>query len=87
MAFMLYIGVAYNVAVTDAAKTSIDALNPLDRLGNMWHWLVIGGQSVSKTQLANLVLGIGLLIGILYAGIALGPTHSKTLALVQVDDQ
>ncbi len=69
-AFMLYIGAAYTTAVTDGAKVSIDALNPLDRLGTVWRWLVIGGQSVSKTQLSNLVLGLGLFIAILYGGTA-----------------
>jgi len=67
-AFILYTSVAHGTAETDATTASIDALCPFGGLETVWRWLVTGGQYVSKTHLSNLVLGLGLLIGVLVSG-------------------
>ena len=67
-AFILYISVANKTAATDGTTASIDALCPFGGLETVWRWLVTGGQYVSKTHLSNLVLGLGLLIGVLVSG-------------------
>lgn len=66
--FILYTSVVHNTATTDGTTASIDALCPFGGLETLWRWLVTGGQYVSKTHLSNLVLGLGLLIGVLLAG-------------------
>lgn len=66
--FILYTSVVHNTATTEGATASIDALCPFGGLETLWRWLVTGGQYVSKTHLSNLVLGLGLLIGVLLAG-------------------
>ena len=66
--FILYTSVVHGTAETDGATASIDALCPFGGLETVWRWLVTGGQYISKTHLSNLVLGLGLLIGILFAG-------------------
>lgn len=66
--FILYTSVVHNTAATDGTTASIDALCPFGGLETLWRWLVTGGQYVSKTHLSNLVLGLGLLIGVLFAG-------------------
>lgn len=67
-AFILYMSVANKTAATDGTAASIDALCPFGGLETLWRYLTTGGQLVSKTHLSNLVLGIGLLIGVLVAG-------------------
>ena len=67
-AFIVYTSVAHGTAETDATTASIDALCPFGGLETVWRWIVTGGQFVSKTHLSNLVLGLGLLIGVLVAG-------------------
>ncbi len=67
-AFILYLSVANKTAATDGTAASIDALCPFGGLETLWRYLTTGGQLVSKTHLSNLVLGIGLLIGVLVAG-------------------
>ncbi len=67
-AFIVYTSVVHNTAQTDGATASIDALCPFGGLETLWRWIVTGGQYVSKTHLSNLVLGLGLLIGVLIAG-------------------
>jgi len=66
--FILYTSAVHNTATTEGATASIDALCPFGGLETLWRWLVTGGQYVSKTHLSNLVLGLGLLIGVLLAG-------------------
>ena len=67
-ALILYLAVVHNTAATDATTASIDALCPFGGLETVWQWISSGGQFVSKTHLSNLVLGLGLLIGVVFAG-------------------
>ncbi|MBI5034378.1 MAG: 4Fe-4S binding protein [Chloroflexi bacterium] len=67
-AFILYMAVVHNTAETDGVTASIDALCPFGGLETVWRWISSGGQYVSKTHLSNLVLGLGLLIGVVFAG-------------------
>lgn len=68
-AFILYAAVVHNTAGEDGTTASIDALCPMGGLETLWRFITTGGaQFVSKTHLSNIVLGIGLLIGVLIAG-------------------
>ena len=67
-AFILYTSAVNSTAQTDATTASIDALCPFGGLETLWRWIVTGGQFVSKTHLSNLVLGLGLVIGVLFSG-------------------
>ena len=67
-AFILYMSVAHNLATEDGAVASIDALCPFGAVETFYRWITSAGQYVPKTHLSNLVLGIGLLIGVLFAG-------------------
>ncbi len=67
-AFILYLSVVHNLATEDGTTASIDALCPFGALETAWRFISSGGQFVSKTHWSNLVLGIGLLIGVLLAG-------------------
>jgi polyferredoxin len=66
-AFIVYSAVVHNLATTDGATASIDALCPFGGLETAWRYLSTG-QFVPKTHLSNLVLGLGLLIGVVLAG-------------------
>ncbi|MBI5029888.1 MAG: hypothetical protein HZB51_05125 [Chloroflexi bacterium] len=66
--FLVYTTVVHNTSKLDGATASIDTLSPFGGLAAPWRWLVISGQYVSKLQFSNVVLGLGLLIGILFAG-------------------
>ncbi len=70
LAFALLIiglSVVHNMAVTDGTTASIDALCPFGGLETAWQYLTTG-TFVSKLHLSNLILGIGLLVGVLLAG-------------------
>ncbi len=67
-AFILYSSVLHGTAVDEATTASIDALCPFGGLETLWKFISTGGQYVSKTHLSNVVLGLGLLIGVLIAG-------------------
>ncbi len=67
-AFILYSSVLHGTAVDEATTASIDALCPFGSLETLWKFISTGGQFVSKTHLSNVVLGLGLLIGVLLAG-------------------
>ena len=67
-AFVLYTSAVHSAAQTEATTASIDALCPFGGLETLWRWIVTGGQFVSKTHLSNLVLGLGLVIGVLFSG-------------------
>lgn len=67
-AFIIYMSVAHNTSADEASTPSIDALCPFGGLETVWRYISSGGQFVSKTHLSNLVLGLGLLIGVLLAG-------------------
>jgi hypothetical protein len=68
-AFILYAAVAHNLATEDGTTASIDALCPMGGIETLWRFVTTGGtQFVSKTHLSNIVLALGLLIGVLIAG-------------------
>ena len=67
-AFILYTSVLHGTATDDATTASIDALCPFGALETLWKFISTGGQFVSKTHLSNVVLGLGLLIGVLLVG-------------------
>ena len=60
--------VVHNLAQTDGTSASIDALCPFGAVETMWRYLSSGGQYVPKTHLSNLVIGLGVLVGVLLAG-------------------
>lgn len=60
--------VAHHLATVDGATASIDALCPFGAVETLWRWLSTGGQYVAKTHLSNLVLGLGVLLGVLVSG-------------------
>ncbi len=67
-AFILYSSVLHSTAADEATTASIDALCPFGGLETLWKFISTGGQYVSKTHLSNVVLGLGLLIGVLIVG-------------------
>ncbi len=67
-AFIVYFSVLHGTAADEATTASIDALCPFGGLETLWKFISTGGQFVSKTHLSNVVLGLGLLIGVLLAG-------------------
>ncbi len=68
-AFILYMAVIHNTASTDGATASLDALCPFGGVESLWKFISSGGTAyLSKTHLSNIVLGLGLLIGVLVAG-------------------
>lgn len=73
IAFVLFILVASIrhglLEGTDTTTASIDALCPFGALETLWQ-TVSEGQYVPKTHPSNLVLGVGLLIGVLLSGAA-----------------
>lgn len=68
LAFIVYAAVVHNLATEDGATASIDALCPFGGIETLWRWITSGGQFVSKTHLSNLVLVLGLGLGVLAAG-------------------
>lgn len=71
LAFLGYIvvmAVLHNLATEDGAVPSIDALCPFGGLETLWRYLSSGGQFVPKTHLSNIVLMIGLGVGVVLAG-------------------
>jgi polyferredoxin len=69
LVFIVSSAVIHNLATTDGATPSIDALCPFGGLETLWQY-IITGQYVPKTHPSNIVLGLGLLIGTLLAGSA-----------------
>src|SRR5512141_1579357 len=67
-ALVLYFSVLHGTAVDEATTASIDALCPFGGLETLWKFISTGGQYVSKTHLSNVVVGLGLVIGILLTG-------------------
>ncbi len=65
---ILTAAVVHNLSTMDGATPSIDALCPFGGLETLWTWIVSGGSFVPKTHLSNLVLGVGLLLGVLVSG-------------------
>jgi hypothetical protein len=54
--------------VTSEHLASIDAYCPFGGFETAWRWLSSGGLYVQKTHLSNLVLALGLVVGVILAG-------------------
>ena len=65
---IVYTAVIHNLATMDGTTASLDALCPFGGVETLWRWLTSGGQFVPKTHLSNLVLLLGLVLGVLAAG-------------------
>lgn len=61
------LSVIHNLAIVEGTTASIDALCPFGGLETAWQWITTG-TFVSKTHVSNLILGVGLVIGVLVAG-------------------
>lgn len=61
------LSIAHNLATTDGTTASIDALCPFGGLETAWQYLTTG-IFVSKLHLSNLIMGIGLAVGVLIVG-------------------
>jgi polyferredoxin len=69
-AFGLFIGVSsvLHHVVTTQHVASIDAYCPFGGFATLWRWLSSGGQFVQKTHVSNLILAVGLVVGVVLAG-------------------
>lgn len=69
-AFGLFILVSsiLHYTVTSRHMASIDAYCPFGGLETLWRWLSSGGLYLQMTHASNLVLGLGLLVGVLLTG-------------------
>ncbi len=67
-AFILYSSVLHATAADEATTASIEALCPFGGLETLWKVISSGGQFISKTHLSNIVIGLGLLVGVFVAG-------------------
>ena len=67
-AFILVGSVLHYLAPEDGAVPSIDALCPFGGIETLWRYLSSGGQFVPQTHLSNLVLLMGLGVGVIVAG-------------------
>jgi polyferredoxin len=67
VAFIIYSAVVHNLATADATTASTDALCPFGGLETVWKY-VTTGQFLPHTHASDIVLGLGLLIGVLLAG-------------------
>jgi polyferredoxin len=71
LAFVVYIvvmSVVHNLSPVDGATPSIDALCPFGGIETLQRFISSGGQFIPKTHLSNIVLLIGLTIGVVLAG-------------------
>ena len=71
LAFVVYIlgmSVIHNFSVVDGATPSIDALCPFGGVETLQRFIASGGQFIPKTHLSNIVLLIGLTVGVVLAG-------------------
>jgi len=65
---ILFVAVRHGLAAEGATEAaSIDAFCPFGAVETLWRWISTG-QFVSKTHVSNLILGLGLLIGVVIAG-------------------
>ncbi len=65
-AFIIIASIRHSLA-GEASLPSTDALCPFGGLEALWSWITTGN-ALSKTHLSNIVLGLGLLIGVILAG-------------------
>ena len=69
-AFGLFIIVSsiLHYTVTSQKMASIDAYCPFGGLETLWRWLSTGGTFVQMTHASNLLLALGLIVGVILAG-------------------
>jgi polyferredoxin len=60
--------VVHHLSTVDGATPSIDALCPFGGIETLQRLIATGGQFIPKTHLSNIVLLIGLTIGVVLAG-------------------
>jgi polyferredoxin len=65
--FILVTSILHNVVTSDHLA-SIDAYCPFGGFETAWRWLSSGGLYVSKTHASNLILALGLVVGVLLSG-------------------
>lgn len=65
--FIIVASIRHGLGGETSALASTDALCPFGGVETLWTWITTGN-FVSKTHPSNLVLGLGLLIGVLLAG-------------------
>src|SRR5512139_3747545 len=66
--YILAMSVIHNLSTVDGATPSIDALCPFGGIETLQRFIATGGQFIPKTHLSNIVLLIGLTIGVVLAG-------------------
>jgi NapH/MauN family ferredoxin-type protein len=66
--FIIGLSVVHGLSAVDGATPSIDALCPFGGIETLQRFLVSGGQFIPKTHLSNIVLLIGLTLGVVLAG-------------------
>ncbi len=65
--FIIVSSIRHNV-VTSEHLASIDAYCPFGGFETLWRWLSSGGLFVQKTHISNLILALGLVVGVILAG-------------------
>ena len=65
--FILIASIRHGLGLEANALASIDALCPFGGVETLWTWITTG-RFVAKTHPSNLILGLGLLVGVLLAG-------------------
>jgi len=67
-AFIIVMSVVHYLSAVDGATPSIDALCPFGGIETLQRFIASGGLFIPKTHLSNLVLLIGLTVGVVLAG-------------------
>jgi len=67
-AFIIIMSVMHNLSTVGGATPSIDALCPFGGIETLQRFIASGGLFIPKTHLSNIVLLIGLTIGVVLAG-------------------
>ncbi len=67
-AFIILMSLAHYASTVDGATPSIDALCPFGGIETLQRFIATGGQFIPKTHLSNIVLLLGLTIGVVLAG-------------------
>lgn len=65
--FIIVSSIRHNVVATEHLA-SIDAYCPFGGFATLWRWLASGGLFVQKTHQSNLILMLGLIVGVILAG-------------------
>ncbi len=67
-AFIIIMSLVHYSSTVDGATPSIDALCPFGGIETLQRFIATGGQYIPKTHLSNIVLLLGLTIGVVLAG-------------------